>query len=215
MNNTLTKLLFFLKSPNIPGTFTPITPKNFLVLLILTLLIIIPYALFLEATGMDQFDNIVEQMLKDNKWLVVISVILLAPILEEPVFRLHLDLKKSSIWWGIALGGLFLAQAWWLIVLFWMYLFYLLYEVNVGNPPRFKIVFWISATFFALIHLGNFTDFNFQKYFYWVPLMVGAQFLVGLVLSYIRLKHGMIWAILFHGVYNAVLIIPAVYFYEP
>jgi uncharacterized protein len=35
-----------------------------------------------------------------------------------------------------------------------------------------------------------------------------------LVLSYIRLNHGMKTAILFHGVYNAILIIPAVYFYE-
>ena len=33
--------------------------------------------------------------------------------------------------------------------------------------------------------------------------------------SYIRLNQGMKWAIIFHAVYNAVLIIPAIYFYEP
>jgi hypothetical protein len=35
-----------------------------------------------------------------------------------------------------------------------------------------------------------------------------------LVLSYIRLNHGIKWAIVFHGAYNAVLVIPAIYLYE-
>jgi len=214
MKNILTNLLSFLNSPYLPKTYSPFKPKDFLVLLVLTLLIIIPYALILEAAGIDQFDNLVEQMLKDNKWLVAIFAILLAPILEEPVFRLHLDLKRSSICWSIGLGVLFLAQVWWLIIVFWFYLFFLLYKVSKGNSPSLKLVLWMSASFFALIHMGNFTDFDYAKYFYWVPFMVGAQFIVGLVLSYIRLNHGMKWAILFHGVYNAVLIIPAIYFYE-
>jgi hypothetical protein len=67
---------------------------------------------------------------------------------------------------------------------------------------------------FANVHLGNFTDFDHAQYFYWGTFLVGAKFLIGLVLSYIRLNHGMKWAMIFHGVYNAILIIPAIYFYE-
>jgi uncharacterized protein len=211
---TVSDLLSFLKAPYLPETYTPIKPKTFLILLILTLAIIIPYALILEAAGMDQFDHKLEELLKDNKWVVAIAVIFLAPILEEPIFRLHLDLKKSSIWWGIGLSVVMLSEVWWPVALLWVYFFYLMYRVSSGNPPNLKYVIWISSGLFALVHMGNFSDFDYGRYFYWVPFMVGAQFVAGLVLSYIRLNHGMKWAMIFHGVYNAVLIIPAVYFYE-
>lgn len=209
-----TKLFFFLKAPYIPETYSPIKPKVFFGLMGLTLLIIIPYALILESAGIDQFDNMIEQMLKDNKWLVAILAIFLAPILEEPIFRLHLDLKRSSIWWSVGLAVILLAQIWWLILVFWVYLFYLMYNISKGNTPNLRFVIWTSSAFFGMIHMGNYTDFDYSSHFYWVPFMVGAQFVVGLVLSYIRLNHGMKWAMIFHGVYNAVLIIPAVYFYE-
>lgn len=214
MKTTLAELLSFLKSPKIPETYTPIKPKTFLILMVLTLAIIIPYAFILEAAGMDQFDHKLEELLKDNKWVVAIVVIFLAPLLEEPIFRLHLDLKKSSIWWGIGLSVLMLSEVWWPVALLWAYLFYLMYSVSKGNPPSLKYVIWISSALFALVHIGNFKDFDYGQYFYWVPFMVGAQFMIGLVLSYIRLNHGMKWSMIFHGVYNAVLIIPAVYFYE-
>jgi len=47
-----------------------------------------------------------------------------------------------------------------------------------------------------------------------VPLLVGIQFFVGLVLSYIRSKYGMWTAIGFHAVYNAVIGVQIVWFYE-
>lgn len=86
-----------------------------------------------------------------------------------------------------------------------------MYKVSKVEHPNLTYVFWISAGFFAMIHMGNFIDFDYGKYFYWVPFMVGAQFMVGLVLSYIRLNHGMKWAIIFHGTYNAILTLPAIY----
>lgn len=214
MKNTFTNLLSYLKSPYLPETYSPIKPSVFFGLLILTLAIIIPYALILEAAGMDQFDHKLEEFLKNSKWLVALLVIFLAPLLEEPIFRLHLDLKRSSILWGIGLCTFLLGEVWWPVALLWVYFFYLMYSVSSGNPPRLKNVIWISSALFALVHMGNFTDFDYAKYFYWVPFMVGAQFVVGLVLSYIRLNHGMKWAMIFHGVYNAALVIPAIYFYE-
>jgi hypothetical protein len=90
----------------------------------------------------------------------------------------------------------------------------LMYNISKGNTPNLRFVIWTSSAFFGIIHMGNYTYFDYSTHFYWVPLMIGAQFLVGLVLSYIRLNHGMKWAIIFHAVYNAVLIIPAIYFYK-
>ncbi len=75
-------ILSFLKFSYLAETYTLIKPKTFLILLFLTLAIIVPYVLILEAVGINQFDNLIEQMLKDNKWLVVILAFFLAINLE-------------------------------------------------------------------------------------------------------------------------------------
>jgi len=90
--------LLFLRDPKQVEIYPPIAVKKFIFLLIGTLVLIIPSALLIEWVGLDQFNSVIEDMMKDKKWLVVILAIFLAPIIEEPIFRLHLDLKKSSIW---------------------------------------------------------------------------------------------------------------------
>jgi len=125
-----------------------------------------------------------------------------------------LDLKKSHIWWSLGLSVLLISEIWYPAVLLMLYLIFLQIRVSQNNPPSQKIVVYVSAVLFALIHMVNFKEFDYSQYFYWVPFLVGIQFWIGLVLSYIRLNHGMKWAIAFHAVYNAVLVIPAVYFYE-
>jgi membrane protease YdiL (CAAX protease family) len=212
---TADKLLAFLKAPKNTENYNDIEAKDFFLLLLITFLIIVPYAFILVLAGIDQFDHKLEVLLKENKWLVAVLAIFLAPLLEETVYRLHLDFKKASIWWSLGLSLLMIGEVWIPVALLWVYLLFLMYKVNSGETPNLKYCIYISSGLFALVHLTNFTDFDYGKYFYWVPFLVGAQFVIGLVLSYIRLNHGIKWAMIFHGVYNAVLIIPAIYFYEP
>jgi membrane protease YdiL (CAAX protease family) len=212
---TADKLLAYLKAPKNIENYNDIEAKDFFLLLLITFLIIVPYAFILVLAGIDQFDHKLEVLLKENKWLVAVLAIFLAPLLEETVYRLHLDFKKASIWWSLGLSLLMIGKVWIPVALLWVYLLFLMYKVNSGETPNLKYCIYISSGLFALVHLTNFTDFDYGKYFYWVPFLVGAQFVIGLVLSYIRLNHGIKWAMIFHGVYNAVLIIPAIYFYEP
>jgi hypothetical protein len=212
---TVENLLSFLKSPYQVETYSNIKISDFIFLLLITILVVVPYALILEWAGIDQFDNIMMELLEKNKWLLAIMAIFLAPLIEEPIFRLHLDLKKSSIWWGLGFSLLMISGVWYPVALIWGYLIFLYVMISKGLKPNLKFVVYCSSALFALVHMTNFTEFDYGKYFYLVPFLVAAQFVVGLVLSYIRLNHGMKWAIIFHGVYNAVLIIPAVYFYEP
>jgi uncharacterized protein len=214
MKQTFIKIKTFLISPYHKESYENFGGKEFLHLLLLTFAIVIPYAFILDLAGMDQFDHKIEFLLKEHKWMVAILAIFIAPLLEEPIYRLHLDFKKSSIWWGLGLSVLMISEAWFTVVLLWIWLFFLLFKVSKGDPPNLKYSIFISSALFGLVHLMNFTDFDYAQYFYWVPFMVGAQFLIGLVLSYIRLNYGIKSAIIFHGVYNAMLIIPAVYFYE-
>jgi hypothetical protein len=212
---TLENLISFLRSPYKANVYEDIKLKDFILLLILAIGFVVPYALLLEWSGIDQFDHKIKELLDNNKWLVAISAIFFAPLLEEPVYRLHLDLKKSHIAWSLGLSLLLISEVWHPLVLFWVYLVYLIIMVNLNKEVSLKFVVYFSSGMFALIHMTNFTDFNYGRYYYLVPVLVLAQFFIGLLASYIRLNHGMKWAIVFHGVYNAVVIIPAVYFYEP
>lgn len=212
---TIKNLIAFSKAPNNTENYNDIETKEFVLLLLITFSIVIPYAFILYLAGMDQFDHKLEELLNNNKLLVGVLAIFVAPLLEENVYRLHLDFKKSSILWGLGLSLLLISEVWIPIALLWVYLFFLMYKVNKGETPNLRSSIFISSGLFALVHLSNFTDFDYSKYFYWVPFLVGAQFLIGLVLSYIRLNYGMKWALIFHAVYNALVIIPALYFYEP
>lgn len=212
---TIKNLIAFSKAPNNTENYNDIETKEFVLLLLITFSIVIPYAFILYFAGIDQFDHKLEELLKNNKLLVGVLAIFVAPLLEENVYRLHLDFKKSSILWGLGLSLLLISEVWIPIALLWVYFFFLMYKVNKGETPNLRSSIFISSSLFALVHLSNFTDFDYSKYFYWVPFLVGAQFLIGLVLSYIRLNYGMKWALIFHAVYNALVIIPALYFYEP
>ena len=165
--------------------------------------------------GIDQFDHKLLDLLKKNKWLFAFLGVFLAPLIEEPIFRLHLDLKKSSLWWSLGLSILVISELWYPAALLMIYLILLLIMVYRGVQPNRKYVIFISAALFGLVHMINYTGFDFGKYYYWVPFLVAIQFFLGLILSYIRLKHGIKWAIIFHGTYNAILVIPAVYFLDP
>lgn len=206
--------LTFLKSPSKAESFTKMPARSFLVLLVFALALVIPISVLLEWLGVDQFDSIMEEMLAKSKWLVVFAVIFLAPLLEEPIFRLHLDLKIKSICLGLGMSFLMISQQWYVTAVFVFYLVFLLIRVMRQQPLNLKFVVYVSSILFAVIHLGNFSNFEIAKHFYWIPFLVAAQFLIGLILSYIRLTHGIWNAILFHAVYNAILIIPTVLLYE-
>jgi membrane protease YdiL (CAAX protease family) len=206
--------LAFLKNPTQSEAYTEMPVRSFFVLMLTTLALVVPFSVLLDWVGIDQFDSILEEMLARNKWIVILLVIFAAPLLEESIFRLHLDLKITSIWWGLGLSTIMISQQWYFTVAFMGYLIYLLVRVFRQQPPNLKFIVFTSSSFFALVHLGNYTNFEFADHFYWVPFLVAAQFLIGLILSYIRVNHGVRCAMLFHGVYNAILIIPGVYFYE-
>jgi len=75
---------------------------------------------------------------------------------------------------------------------------------GLKNLASLKLVAYSSAIIFGLVHLSNFTSLDYTTQFYLIPLLIGAQAFVGLVISFIRLRYGMKWAIIYHGVYNGI-----------
>jgi uncharacterized protein len=214
MKNLVSLLVDFFKSPRVMANVPPWGTRTFVMLLLITFVVIVPYVLVMELIGLDEFDHMMEELMKNNKLLVIILAIIIAPILEEAIFRYHLNLQKNAILWGLGLSVLAISQYWYLVVSFMVYLIYLYVRVNQGNPLSLSTVVYLSSVFFALVHMGNFKDFDFLANFYWIPFLVAAQFFLGMLLSFIRLHYGLGRAMIFHGAYNAVLVIPGVYFMD-
>lgn len=211
MPKIISDLLLFIKNPQVNAMVAPLSPGNFFTLLLMTFALVIPYALLLESVGVGQFDNVMEDFIRDHKYLLLLLVIIMAPLLEETIFRYHLTLQPKAIWWSLALSLLMISQMWWLAAMLLLYLVVLLVLVLNKQKPPLHLVVYLSAFFFGIVHLGNYTNFDFVANLYWIPFLVGVQFALGLLLSFIRLHFGLAKAIYFHAAYNAVLVLPVVF----
>ena len=68
---------------------------------------------------------------------------------------------------------------------------------------RFKLIFWSFTLVFAAIHLSNFGS---EVPFYLMPLLVLPQFILGIMLGYIRVGWGFWYCVLFHALHNGILV---------
>ncbi len=209
------KFINFIKKPVSPSNFSSIPIKDFIILLFALLAFSVPLYLILDYLGLDQFDHKGEEfLLNSNKFLIFMLAIVIAPIVEELIFRYHLNFKKSSIFIGFALSFILTYNLVVGMILASLYFIFTIIIIILKLKPNLKFYIYSSSTLFALIHIINYEGFDFMQYFYFVPLMVASQFFVGLVLSYIRIKYNIYNAILFHAVFNAVLILPVLFFYR-
>lgn len=77
----------------------------------------------------------------------------------------------------------------------------------------FRWVFYAFAFAFGYMHIANY-ELTTNV---WLisPILVGPQIMLGLLLGLIRVRLGLIYSILFHAVYNAILVIPSILLYTP
>ncbi|CAM1372611.1 CAAX protease [Tenacibaculum litopenaei] len=132
---------------------------------LLTTLILSPIFSLVESLDWISLENhAVEQVLESQpKLTVFLLIVLLAPIIEELLFRAPLKFTKESR-----------------IFPFWFYLFSAVFGfVHITNYPLSVEVLLLS------------------------PLLVAPQLILGCYLGYIRIKLGLLWAILLHALYNA------------
>jgi hypothetical protein len=78
-------------------------------------------------------------------------------------------------------------------------LFYNKWIENVWNN-NLGLIYYLSAVLFAIAH------YNFSKHppseFIYIPIVVLPQFLMGLCFGYIRVKYGLLYAIIIHFINN-------------
>ena len=143
--------------------------------------------------------------------------ILLSPIIEELLFRLILVFNKKNLF--ILLLTALIMLVFFVIkgVILKIIPFFLLivcliivikYEEKCKSyfQTYFKMLFYLFAGIFAFLHFFNFLGISSSNLLY-LPLFVLPQFILGLILGYIRITYGLQYSIVFHAMVNCFIII--------
>jgi uncharacterized protein len=147
--------------------------------------------------------------------LIFFVGVLGAPIYEELVFRGWLRLTKSR--WSIAIcfalfGSLVSLILGSLNLISWILpasiLLGVLSIASIVNRDKtvdffnthFRILYYGSLVLFAAAHLSNYPDIS--RYWYLAPLVVIPYLIGAIALSYIRMKFGLFFSIIFHFTNN-------------
>lgn len=177
-------LVAFVKNPRLdplPGHFFEQPQKVFPYLLALDFLLMIPLMGIMSATGVEETDHELTKLL-DNPMQLVLMAVVLAPILEELLFRFPI-----GNWWKVPIRLLGIAKTDWSIIIWW--------------KDNFKTIFWVFTIVFAGVHFSNFAS---TVPIYFAPILVLPQFVLGIMLGYIRVGWGTRYSMLFHAVHNGI-----------
>ena len=126
--------------------------------------------------------------------LIFFFAVIMAPLLEEVMFRLILKFRSNFlILWSIHIGvALHLGQK-----------RSLLKTARKVWDKFYGWVFYLMTMAFGLMHIMNFEP-SLNIYLL-APILVAPQILIGINLGYLRVRFGLIWSILFHAFYNGIL----------
>ncbi len=198
-----------LKAPGAWRTFGALWLLEVLGLIVLLVVL----TLYMKATGLpgpDAFDQV------PREWLVPL-VVLAAPVIEETVFRGWLAGRPRALWLlgglvALALAATMLADGAPLrlavigLVLLAMPLGWFLLRKRAAPGwfvLLFPVIFWATALVFGLVHLSNYPSPGLLA----LPLVM-PQVWAGLVFGFMRMRLGLVAAMLAHAGANLLAIAP-------
>jgi hypothetical protein len=80
------------------------------------------------------------------------------------------------------------------------------------DPINFKVMFYLFALAFGVIHIFNFGITTNTMLL--LPLLIAPQIVAGMFLGLIRVKVGLVYSMLFHALYNGILMIPYLIYFK-
>ena len=144
---------------------------------------------------------------------------IIAPLLEESLFRYHLKEMNSAIYFVfLSVGALIVSQIdeirQQLVIIGIALVFAVLVIELLKKRSRFYVtkfwmkiypyLFYYTAIIFGLVHLSNYEDLTLGDpgfVFY-----IASQTFGGLGLGYLRIKYGLVYSILFHALFNLLMV---------
>ena len=216
--NIITEFLLYVKKPVYVSENTEMTLKQkvFYVKQLLkfhfsTFLILIPLILLSERITGASFDN----GLGDN-WSSYFAVVLIAPVIEELIFRNALKYSRFTLAIGIGLGLRFIFKntlpedyipmavgfSFSSIPLLIIVFKHFNQQIKTFWIQQFPVIFHTIAITFGLVHLLNYEHIN--NYFLAIPL-ISSQIISGYILGFVRMKFGILYSISLHITWNFIV----------
>ncbi len=177
-------------------------------ILILAALDLVEGFLELSMPEIDGKENIL-----DNIIFYSIFLIFLAPILEEVLYRLPLK-RNSFTFFSLLVGVIYILIFDLLLIriVLGIYLISIIY-LRVWKKEISKVFIVISIFVFTISHIGNYGLLDIQSMnllafmFLFLP-----QLILGIIVSFLRIEFSFNYALLYHVLYNAIIILFAINF---
>ncbi|MDQ8006540.1 MAG: CPBP family glutamic-type intramembrane protease [Pedobacter sp.] len=224
MKEALETFVTFLKSPKPlkQVKYKYLLIRDFAALLILyvsfTILLLSVFGLLLHFDLIREYKGI--DLLKEFGVLgTLFLACIVAPLLEETIFRCHLkDLNGAIYFIFLSLGALTVSQVNGIriqlaIIGTALVLAVLVIEFLKKKSRFYATKFWIkiypylfyyTAIIFGLVHLSNYKDLTVTDPSF--VFYIGSQAFGGLGLGYLRIKYGLIYSMLFHALFNLLMV---------
>ena len=195
-------LLQFIKRPNDPLTgpiYSQMEKVRRLSFILVLGLVSGMFLIFLSQAlttylQIDRGKHEIDKLL-DNKALLVFSLVIIAPLIEEVIFRIWIKFKAAYFFLWICIDGYkkitgksqFASMK--VIRSVWNYIY--------------PAIFYLSAIAFALVHAFNFE--SIAQMWWFAPILTLPQFVLGCTFGYARVNYGLIYGMGLHASHNAVL----------
>ena len=203
------------------GKIIGTTLKWFLLLIVGAILLRIVCIAFYMSQGVNpleltKFGGDASNYMDKASWRILVKLMVVAPLLEEVMFRLGLSFKRATValWVGLlpVVWAFYMhhCRVWYILlglVVFGALLYWLVYRHTTDDQWkvwRKKYVIpamWISAISFGLVHFFAFSVLNWQV----LPFAL-ATILVpmagGCAVTYARVNLGFWWGVLLHCIIN-------------
>lgn len=154
---------------------------------------------------------------------LIASALLIAPIVEEFIFRSFLNLKPLYSFSIVVLiivllfisnnyldSTIFFVLAIAFVLFMFMFLMIRYYKATMFFlENKYSYLFWILTGAFAFFHIFNFT---YESNFYYLLVFIVYLF-TSTILGFIRVNYSLRHSILYHFIYNLILIVSDYFLY--
>ncbi|WP_299431859.1 CPBP family intramembrane glutamic endopeptidase [uncultured Aquimarina sp.] len=164
---------------------------SFVLVFFATILFLVINTYLFDFLSQGKFDEVFANISLTS---ILFLVSIIAPVVEEIIFRLALRYKHNYIFRGV--DFIFKTKK---VSFFW--------------TKNYRLFYYTSIIAFGLIHLTNY-HINSYWFLIFAPFIILPQLIIGVILSFIRMKSGFIWAILLHSLYNGILTLGMILFFN-
>lgn len=162
-----------------------------------------------------KLSELMEQL---DYWYIFLLAVVVAPFFEELIFRYYITkplIFIIAVFLFLIVGFIYLMNLGMLnyvagIPLIAGVLLTGYYSIGIKEVRHqlivlyighFSYVLYFSAAIFAFVHIFNFND---AMPWYYTPVLVFPQFMIGLFLAYVRVRNGILYSMMVHSVNNMI-----------